>query len=311
MRAVVRRDRPGDPRGPPRRRRRGAAAPAVRPTRHVGSATAGGRGPASLGVPEERLGGARAAGSAERCAHHPGPDVEGQQGAHLRRALARIVSVGGDTDTVGAIAGQLLGARWGLSAVPAAWRRILHGWPGGRTRDLVRLAVLTARRGATDDQGWPAARSLHAHYAADWPAEGRTVEVPGNEWLILGDVSTVAAADVDVVVSLCRLGPDDVPGGVEHLEIPLADHDDTPNPELVLADTADLLTTLRDEGRRVLLHCVRAESRTPAVAAAYLVRARGLPPAEAIARLAAALPRARIRQKFSDALTTLGTGDPS
>lgn len=56
---------------------------------------------------------------------------------------------GGDTDTVAAIAGALLGARFGASAVSEQWRRMLHGWPGLRARDLTRLAMLAARRGAT------------------------------------------------------------------------------------------------------------------------------------------------------------------
>ena len=50
--------------------------------------------------------------------------------AHLVDALGTAIRIGHDTDTVAAIAGALLGARWGMSAVPAAWRRIMHGWPG-------------------------------------------------------------------------------------------------------------------------------------------------------------------------------------
>ena len=46
-----------------------------------------------------------------------------------------------DTDTVAAIAGGLLGARWGASAVPWHWRRAVHGWPGLDGRDLVSLAA--------------------------------------------------------------------------------------------------------------------------------------------------------------------------
>ncbi len=38
--------------------------------------------------------------------------------AHLRRALTRAVRIGDDTDTVAAIAGALLGARYGVSVVP-------------------------------------------------------------------------------------------------------------------------------------------------------------------------------------------------
>ena len=66
---------------------------------------------------------------------------------HLRLALDAAVRGGGDTDTVAAIAGGLLGAAHGASAVPAEWRRALHGWPGLRSRDLVDLAAKITRKG--------------------------------------------------------------------------------------------------------------------------------------------------------------------
>ncbi len=56
---------------------------------------------------------------------------------HLRLALDAAVRGGNDTDTVAAIAGGLLAAAYGASAVPAGWRRLLHGWPGLRARDLI------------------------------------------------------------------------------------------------------------------------------------------------------------------------------
>ena len=51
---------------------------------------------------------------------------------HFQNALQAAVTIGDDTDTVAAIAGALLGARWGISAIPYAWRRMLHGWPATR-----------------------------------------------------------------------------------------------------------------------------------------------------------------------------------
>lgn len=65
--------------------------------------------------------------------------------------LQAAVRGGGDTDTVAAIAGALLGARYGGSAVPTRWHRILHGWPGLRAGELSRLAVLAAQAGRSDD----------------------------------------------------------------------------------------------------------------------------------------------------------------
>lgn len=87
---------------------------------------------------------------------------------HLPAALERAVRAGGDTDTTAAIAGALLGARWGASAVPAGWRRMLHGWPGLTADDLARLALWTATGGAQDAAPMPVnaaadlARSAHA-----------------------------------------------------------------------------------------------------------------------------------------------------
>lgn len=60
---------------------------------------------------------------------------------HLRLALEEAVRIGNDTDTVAAIAGQLLGAYWGADAIPAEWRRQLHGWPGLDANDLTNLAT--------------------------------------------------------------------------------------------------------------------------------------------------------------------------
>ena len=67
-------------------------------------------------------------------------------GDHLELALRRAVSIGDDTDTVAAIAGGLLGARWGRSAIPAEWLGVLHGWPGLRADDLASLALQSANR---------------------------------------------------------------------------------------------------------------------------------------------------------------------
>ncbi|RVW06016.1 ADP-ribosylglycohydrolase family protein [Rhodococcus spongiicola] len=72
---------------------------------------------------------------------------------HLQRALEQAVRAGHDTDTTAAIAGGLLGARWGASVIPARWTRMLHGWPGYRAVDLERLAVRTVG-GGDDLEGW-------------------------------------------------------------------------------------------------------------------------------------------------------------
>lgn len=70
---------------------------------------------------------------------------------HLASALEAAVRGGRDTDTVAAIAGGLLGAAHGASAVPAPWRRLLHGWPGIRGSELMALATRIVHHGAASE----------------------------------------------------------------------------------------------------------------------------------------------------------------
>mmetsp|Transcript_84615 Transcript_84615/g.248120 ORF Transcript_84615/g.248120 Transcript_84615/m.248120 type:complete len:265 (-) Transcript_84615:17-811(-) len=45
--------------------------------------------------------------------------------------LLKVVNMCGDSDTVAAVAGQIAGAIYGVSAVPAIWRELLERWDGG------------------------------------------------------------------------------------------------------------------------------------------------------------------------------------
>ena len=106
--------------------------------------------PARRAVWAQRITAAEAARPADFV--HNGWVVEAFQGAwsaiagtergpgRLARALEAAVRGGRDTDTVAAIAGGLLGALDGASAVPPRWRAALHGWPGRGDADLVALA---------------------------------------------------------------------------------------------------------------------------------------------------------------------------
>lgn len=54
--------------------------------------------------------------------------LEGEEA--LVTGIKNAVRLGADTDTIAAIAGALLGAAYGASAVPDVWRETVHGWPG-------------------------------------------------------------------------------------------------------------------------------------------------------------------------------------
>jgi ADP-ribosylglycohydrolase len=57
--------------------------------------------------------------------------TDGDPATHAERGLRAAVALGDDTDTTAAIAGGLLGARYGVDAFPLAWRANLGGWPTG------------------------------------------------------------------------------------------------------------------------------------------------------------------------------------
>jgi ADP-ribosyl-[dinitrogen reductase] hydrolase len=60
--------------------------------------------------------------------------------SHLEESIRYAVRCGNDTDTVAAIAGSLLGARWGAAAVPDEWETAIFGWPNARAGNLEALA---------------------------------------------------------------------------------------------------------------------------------------------------------------------------
>ena len=107
---------------------------------------------------------------------------------HFADALRTAVRVGNDADTVAAIAGGLLGARWGVSAIPAAWRRPLHGWPGTTGQELLRLAGLALARGLPDGQGWPTVERLDY---STWQPRGEAVQHPRDPGVWIGDVAVL------------------------------------------------------------------------------------------------------------------------
>jgi ADP-ribosyl-[dinitrogen reductase] hydrolase len=219
----------------------------------------------------------------------PLPDEQPAQ--HLQDALREAVRIGNDTDTVAAIAGMVLGARWGASAIPARWRRMLHGWPGLTGTDLVRLAVLTVQGGQPDASGWPGPTPQRGY------APAYLAELPGDHGVVLGNLASLeeATGRVDAVVSLCRVGTGQVPSHLEHHEVLLIDRggeDDNPNLGFVLTDTVTAITELRASGKRVFVHCVDGRSRTPTVAASYLATRDGISGQEAWQQIAALLPNA-------------------
>lgn len=226
---------------------------------------------------------------------------------HLVHGLEAAVRIGDDTDTVAAIAGALLGARWGMSAVPAEWRRILHGYPGRTGAQLEELAVLAARGGRPSKYGWPLVD--HIDYLPWQRGATPLVRHPHDDgvWLAAAPALDDLPDDVDAVVTLCLTGRRQVPDHVEQIKFRLMDEpgrEHNPNLDYVLVDAARTIAGLRDEGKVVLLHCVASHSRTPTVAAAYAM-ARGVRMPHALDDVLAVLPTSHPNRGFRRALTRI------
>lgn len=177
------------------------------------------------------------------------------------------------------------------------WRRThatrcvgVQGVPGVRASDLIRLAILTANGGQATSNGWPTAPVI-----ASYGDPHFLIELPGDNGVLLGNLTSLgdATAQVDAVVSLRRVGAEQVPADLDRHQVWLVDQDgDDANPNLrfVLDDTVEAITTLRAEGKCVFLHCAVGASRTPAVAAAYLAKFEDITVTEALDRVAAVIP---------------------
>jgi ADP-ribosyl-[dinitrogen reductase] hydrolase len=232
----------------------------------------------------------------------PLPENDPAQGVfrvdHLRLALDAAVRGGNDTDKVAAIAGGLLGAASGASAVPAEWRRMLNGWPGMRARDLVDLGSQIVRKGKPDT----------FDFSYSGCETGVIVQHPYDEGVWLGDIGALRPLPegIDAVVSLCRVGEADLPACTEQIDVRLIDQPGVnQHLDFVLLDAVRAVEQLRQDGRTVLIHCVQAQSRTPTVAALYGARLRGTGIAEALADVCGVLPNALPIPEFCEALRRL------
>ena len=202
---------------------------------------------------------------------------------HLQRGLQAAVRAGHDTDTVAAIAGSLLGARYGASAVPTQWRRMVHGWPGLRAHDLVELAVSTSVRGRR---------------VGEWPSvavDGRRASIPAlgiphpiDPGILLGTITDLGSGP------RARRAGDRLAVRARPRRHPGRRHDGTrphrvldqrrgaarranPHLDFVLDDASSALRQFRAEGKRVLVHCRHGRPAHPGRRAAVCRRPRCRP----------------------------------
>lgn len=234
---------------------------------------------------------------------------------HLQRALATAIGIGHDTDTVAAIAGAVLGGRWGASAIPQEWQANLHGW-GMHTgfspsiagaAAVTALATLTLQGGADDSHGWPTGPRIDYNSRG---VGGTCVPHPLVEGVWIGDAGALEdlPPHINAVVSLCRVGTAQIPDGISNHVVRLIDSTatDNPNVDFIIDDAARTVLRLRDQGRQVFLHCVAGQSRTPTVAARVAVL-EGASVESALEEVTTALPGSRPQGWLVDSLYRVST----
>ncbi|MDQ4038058.1 MAG: ADP-ribosylglycohydrolase family protein [Actinomycetota bacterium] len=221
-----------------------------------------------------------------------------RQAKSFADGMRLVLDLGGDTDTVAAVTGGLLGAVFGIARIPMRWTSVLNGVVPGyadRPWHLMRLQHL-AQLLCGDIRAWP--------FELDPDGVGiEPAEVFDGIWA--SDV--FGARDSDrtfALISMCRTG-----GRFGH-DIQRFAYliDDDTNSELatVLEDILDDMQALRADGQRVLVHCYAGQSRTGLVLRAWLMRTQGVGVDEATERVRALWPHLNLwNDSFGTALSAL------
>ena len=216
-------------------------------------------------------------------------------GGSFAEVVTSAIDLGGDTDTVAAIAGALAGARFGIQAIPSRWVTHLHGFVRGTDGVRRRYDHLALQRMASALAGWPSNRG-----SDDEPALSPVEVLPGV-WATNRSGAHELPADV-AVVSLCRI--DDSLRRPIRREVYLVDQPGDANATVGAAvdDAVDSIEAFLAEGCQVAVHCLGGRSRTGLVLAALMMR-RGMPLDDAVALLEQRWPHAHRRNPaFADEL---------
>lgn len=185
-------------------------------------------------------------------------------------AMVAVIDLGGDTDTVAAVAGAVAGALYGLQGIPVRWATYVHGSvrrPDGslgeyRMQDLINLG----RRllgGSDSSLTWPE------------PAAGPGMVDP--EGVYAANLDGAALAPVDhAVVSMC-ITEDRFLQHPRRRTVVMIDKDNSRNPGLffVVKEAVDAVDAFLAEGVPVVVHCHGGHSRTGLVLKAWYMRKYG------------------------------------
>ena len=207
-----------------------------------------------------------------------------------------VIDLGGDTDTVAAVAGGLAGAVFGMGGIPMRWASAVHGRVPGYGDRRGGLADLQELAAALDG------KPLQHYYPGVIPRIGPTGGAAGH----LGGEPRRRAVQRrrlrgHLAVPARRAVPArGAPDGLHRRQRLQHDLD------AVLADVLDDMAALRAEGHRLLVHCHGGASRTGLVLRGWLMREKGMSVEEATAHVAERWPHLGLwNQSFTAALERL------
>jgi ADP-ribosyl-[dinitrogen reductase] hydrolase len=222
-----------------------------------------------------------------------------RHGRDLAEVLRLVIDLGGDTDTVAAVAGGLAGAVYGMGGIPMRWASVVHGHIPGHGDRVWRLADLQQLAAALDGG------AQQSYDPGVIPRIGPREVLPG---IWAGNLDGARYSEEDfAVISLCRLG--EPFSHALHRMAYIADNDHNADLDGMLADVLDDMAALRAEGHRLLVHCHGGASRTGLVLRGWLVREEGMSVQEATAYVAERWPHLGLwNDSFTTALHRLRAG---
>lgn len=215
-------------------------------------------------------------------------------------AMRHVIDLGGDTDTVAAVTGGLIGAVQGIQAIPSRWSTPLNGDLPGQDQTVRDLADLQNIAMRLDGE----------HLSGDTPTLAAGIppaEVLPGLWLSDLPGAASHAPDDAVVISLCRtFGHITAP---DRRQVFLTDDDSNIDVTTVVTDVLDTIEAVHVEHRPVLVHCWGGASRTGLILRAWLMRRHGLDTAAATEQAKGMWPHLGTwNQTFDRALDELDRG---
>ena len=206
----------------------------------------------------------------------------------FENALIEIVNAGGDTDTNGALAGAVLGARYGASAIPQRWLDGISSSENALDKAdyvphwTIRMRLLTGIADRMLDP--PEALPPKPHPNTHWVVPGRLLagEYPRNAEDDADSRAKMRAfldAGFDTFIDLTEAGVMEpyaqwLPNGVRRVREPIRDGY-VPDSADAMRRILDLIDSNLNAGGKTYLHCWGGRGRTGTVIGCWFARHEG------------------------------------